>query len=201
MRALRAVALLIVVAASAALADDEPTPPGGKGEVRALKGEVRATKGEVRAVKGEVRNLVYRVEDLAGKQLNIQVKETKTEIRIELAADVLFDFDKADIRPQAKEQLQKAADLIREHARKGTVTIEGHTDGKGADDYNQKLSDRRAQSVRDYFVKVEKVSGVKFSTKGYGKTKPVAPNAKPDGSDDPEGRQKNRRVEIVVRKG
>ena len=194
MRALFAGCLLLL-AAGPSLADDEP-PEGitGKGEVASISGEVRSLTTEIVAVAG-------RVEDLAGMKLDMQVKETKTEIRIELAADVLFDFDKADIRPQAKEQLQKAADLIREHAKKGTVTIEGHTDGKGADDYNQKLSDRRAQSVRDYFVKVEKVSGVKFSTKGYGKTKPVAPNAKPDGSDDPDGRQKNRRVEIVVRKG
>ena len=141
MRTLLAAILLIAAGATTALADDEPVPPGAKGEVRAIKGEVQ--------------NLVFRVEDLAGKQLNMQVKESKTEIRIELAADVLFDFDKADIRPQAKEQLQKAAELIREHAKKSTVTIEGHTDGKGADDYNQKLSDRRAQSVRDYFVKAE----------------------------------------------
>ena len=103
MRTLLAATLLIAAGATA-LADDEPVPPGAKGEVRAINGEVR--------------NLVFRVEDLAGKQLNIQVKETKTEIRIELSADVLFDFDKADIRPQAKEQLQKAADLIREHAKK-----------------------------------------------------------------------------------
>ena len=80
------------------------------------------------------------------------------------------------------------------------MAIEGHTDGKGKDDYNQKLSERRAQSVRDYFVKDEGLKGLSFSTKGFGKTKPVAPNAREDGSDDPEGRQKNRRVEIVVRK-
>jgi outer membrane protein OmpA-like peptidoglycan-associated protein len=166
----------------------------GKGETRSITGEVRSMLAEVRPIEGKII-------DLGGKPLDLQVKESKTEIRIELAADVLFDFDKADIRPQAKEQLHQAAELIREHAKKSTVLIEGHTDGKGADDYNQKLSDRRAQSVRDYFVKVEKLSGVKFCTKGYGKTKPVAPNAKPDGSDDPEGRQKNRRVEIVVRKG
>jgi outer membrane protein OmpA-like peptidoglycan-associated protein len=165
------------------------------------KAEIRSLSGEVRSLVGEVRPIDAKVVDLAGKPLDLQVKETKTEIRIELSADVLFDFDKADIRPQAKEQLQQAAELIREHAKKSTVTIEGHTDGKGADDYNQKLSDRRAQSVRDYFVKVEKLSGVKFSTKGFGRTKPVAANTKPDGSDDPDGRQKNRRVEIVVRKG
>ena len=68
------------------------------------------------------------------------------------------------------------------------------------DDYNQKLSERRAAAVRDWLVKPGDVAPARLSAKGFGPAKPVAPNAKPDGSDDPEGRQKNRRVEIRVRK-
>jgi outer membrane protein OmpA-like peptidoglycan-associated protein len=81
------------------------------------------------------------------------------------------------------------------------VAIEGHTDGRGADDYNQKLSEARAASVKQWLVANAQANGANFAIRGWGKTKPVAPNAKPDGADDPEGRAKNRRVEIVVRKG
>lgn len=148
-------------------------------------------------LKMQVLDLVFKVEDIGGKVMDLQVKETETEIRIELAADVLFDFDKADIRSDAKNALKQAADIVRDKA-KGTVRVEGHTDGKGSESYNQKLSDRRANSVKDWFVKKEGLKNVKFSTRGFGAKNPVAPNTKPDGSDDPDGRQKNRRVEIVI---
>jgi outer membrane protein OmpA-like peptidoglycan-associated protein len=150
-------------------------------------------------LKMQVLDLIFRVEDIGGKVMDLQVKETETEIRIELAADVLFDFDKADIRPDAQNALKQAADIVRDKA-KGMVRVEGHTDGKGSESYNQKLSDRRANSVKDWFVKKEGLKNVKFSTRGFGAKNPVAPNTKTDGSDDPEGRQKNRRVEIVIGK-
>src|SRR3970282_723262 len=140
----------------------------------------------------QILDLVFKVEDLAGKIQDLQVKETATEIRIELAADVLFDFDKADIRPDARNALKQPGDIVRDKA-KGTVRVEGHTDGKGADSYNQKLSERRANSVKDWLVKKEGLKNVRFATAGFGAKKPIAPNTKPDGSDNPEGRQKNRR--------
>jgi outer membrane protein OmpA-like peptidoglycan-associated protein len=149
--------------------------------------------------KNKVLDLVFHVEDLGGKVQDLQVKETGEEIRIDLAADVLFDFDKASLRPAAQETLKKAADFIRQRA-KGTVRIEGHTDSKGNDAYNQKLSERRAASVKAWLTDKEGLGKVQFTTQGFGAKKPVAPNTKPDGSDDPEGRQKNRRVEIVIKK-
>jgi outer membrane protein OmpA-like peptidoglycan-associated protein len=130
---------------------------------------------------------------------DLKVKESDLEVQIELPADVLFDFDKATLRSTAQQTLANAADLVRTKA-KGTVRISGFTDGKGGAAYNQKLSERRANAVKDYFVKEANLRGVSFATKGYGAENPVAPNTKPDGSDDPEGRQKNRRVEIVMRK-
>ena len=149
--------------------------------------------------KMQILDLIFKVENLAGKVQDLQVKETDLEIRIELAADVLFDFDKADIRSDAQNALKQAADIVRDKA-KGTVRVEGHTDGKGSESYNQKLSDRRANSVKDWFVKKEGLKNVKFSTRGFGAKNPVAPNTKSDASDDPDGRQKNRRVEIVISK-
>ena len=135
----------------------------------------------------------------SGKASGLDLKETATEVRIQLAADVLFDFDKADILPKAEPALTHVAKVIREKAR-GQVRVEGHTDGKGAADYNQRLSERRAEAVKGWLVDHEGLRRVTFVTRGFGAERPVAPNAKPDGSDDPAGRQKNRRVEIIVGK-
>jgi outer membrane protein OmpA-like peptidoglycan-associated protein len=149
-------------------------------------------------VKFKVIDIVFKVEDFGGQVADLKVKETETEVRIELAADVLFDFDKATLEPKAEATLNKAAQFIRERAA-GTVRIEGHTDAKGDDNYNQRLSQRRADSVRQWFVR-QGLRGLQFSSRGFGETRPVAANAKADGSDDPDGRQKNRRVEIVIGK-
>jgi outer membrane protein OmpA-like peptidoglycan-associated protein len=130
---------------------------------------------------------------------NLDAKVSDAEIRIDLAADVLFDFDRAEIKQEAEASLQNVATVVRANPG-ATVSIEGHTDGRGADDYNQKLSEARAASVKQWLVAHAQVNGASVATRGWGKTKPVAPNAKPDGSDDPDGRAKNRRVEIVVRK-
>ena len=78
--------------------------------------------------------------------------------------------------------------------------IEGHSDGKGDDAYNQRLSERRALAVRDYLISVRTVDGTTLSTRGFGELKPVAPNALPDGGDDAAGRAKNRRVEVILAK-
>jgi outer membrane protein OmpA-like peptidoglycan-associated protein len=156
-------------------------------------------KGKILDLQGKIIDLKERVESTGGKQLALEMKETAEDIRIDLAADVLFDFDKADIRPEASATLKEVAEVIRKQA-KGGVVIVGHTDAKGTDTYNQTLSQRRANAVRDWLVKDAGLSGVAFQTSGQGARKPVASNTKPDGSDDPEGRQKNRRVEITVRK-
>src|SRR6266446_7072728 len=95
----------------------------------------------------KVTDLVFTVVDMGGRVEDLTVKESDTEVRIDLAADVLFDFDKADLLPKAEEVLQKAAAMIKERTKSGTtVRVEGHTDAKGSDSYNQKLSERRAQS-------------------------------------------------------
>jgi outer membrane protein OmpA-like peptidoglycan-associated protein len=150
-------------------------------------------------IDGKVLDLVFTVKDLGGKVQDLQIKETATEIVIELAADVLFDFDKAVIKSEAAAALKQAATVIRDKA-KGIVRIEGYTDSKGSDAYNQKLSERRAIAVKTWLVKKEELKNVRFETHGFGAKKPVAPNTRPDGSDDPDGRRKNRRVEIILKK-
>ena len=131
------------------------------------------------------------------KDLGAQV--TDNEIRIEMSADVLFDFDKATIKPAAEPALAKVASVLEGYPR-AAVRIEGHTDAKGSEPYNQKLSERRAKAVQDWLRRPAALRNVRFSTQGFGARKPVAPNTRPNGADDPEGRQKNRRVDIVVKK-
>lgn len=137
---------------------------------------------------------------LEGALKELKAEVTPQEIKIDLSADVLFDFDKASIKKEAEPSLQNLATVLKANPG-AAVTIEGHTDAKGADAYNQTLSEQRAASVKQWLVANAQVNGAAIATRGWGKTKPVTHNTKPDGSDDPEGRAKNRRVEIVVRKG
>lgn len=164
-----------------------------------LAGLAGARAGVQELQKFKIIDLVFRVESVGGQVEDLKVKETETEVRIDLAADVLFDFDKADIKAVAADTLKQVAKVIREKAR-GSVRIEGYTDAKGSDAYNQGLSERRAASVKKWLVEKDGLKDIRFLTSGYGAKSPVAPNTKPDGSDDPEGRQKNRRVVIVVSK-
>ena len=108
-------------------------------------------------------------------------------------------IDKADLLPKAEETLTRAADFVKQRSKGGVIRIEGHTDAKGSASYNKKLSLSRAGSVKKW-LEAHGLSGLRFSSEGFGAEKPVAPNTKPDGSDDPAGRQKNRRVEIVIKK-
>jgi len=126
----------------------------------------------------------------------IQIHEEKCEQRLLIGADALFAFDKATLGPDAEETLLAALPVIAKAAPRA-ATIEGHTDAIGSDDYNQRLSERRAQTVKDWMVAHQALPSA-TATKGYGKRRPVAPNTLPDGSDDPAGRQKNRRVEVVL---
>jgi outer membrane protein OmpA-like peptidoglycan-associated protein len=162
-------------------------------------GQVLEIGGETLEIGGRVLEIVGPLSEVKGIDLGIagsKVTVTAEEVRIELPADILFDFDKSDIRSSAAEGLKKAAALLRERA-KGAARIEGHTDSKGNPPYNQKLSERRSESVRKWLVEREGLGNLKFAVQGFGATRPKVPNTKPDGSDDPDGRQQNRRVEIV----
>ena len=108
---------------------------------------------------------------------------------ITLDSGVLFDVDKYDVRPKAEEVLKNLAIVLKEMDVKN-FEIDGHTDSDGSDEYNQVLSEKRANSVKNFLVS----QGVtaEITTKGYGESKPVASN------DTAEGKQKNRRVEIII---
>jgi outer membrane protein OmpA-like peptidoglycan-associated protein len=189
------IALATLAGATSARAQagpDAPIPPGSQGQVLPFSGEVRAIVGLSSAMAG-------RVDPLAAVLQDLGARITETEIRIELSADVLFDFDRADLKPAAEASLQKVGAVLAAYPR-SRVTVEGHTDAKGSDTYNQALSDRRAASVAGWLQARAGIGADRLVSRGVGARRPVAPNTKPDGSDDPEGRQRNRRVEIVVRK-
>ena len=109
----------------------------------------------------------------------------------------MFDFDKSDLKPEALGSLQKVVTVMQAYPAY-RCTIGGHTDGKGEKQYNQKLSERRADSVKTWLAAHGAANPT--TTQGFGDSKPIAPNTKPNGSDNPEGRQKNRRVEITLKK-
>lgn len=114
---------------------------------------------------------------------------------ITLQNDVLFDFDKAELRPDATAALERVVELVRQR-QPGSVRVVGHTDALGSDDYNQRLSERRAEAVRAWLAGQQGLPGL--TAEGHGKREPVAPNTTPDGRDNPEGRQQNRRVEVFL---
>jgi outer membrane protein OmpA-like peptidoglycan-associated protein len=112
--------------------------------------------------------------------------------------NVFFDFDKWDLRPESFVELDRVVKLLQENP---AIEIEmsAHTDSRGADEYNLKLSDNRARSVMEYILS-KGIASNRITSHGYGETMPVAPNANPDGTDNPEGRQLNRRVEFKILK-
>lgn len=126
-------------------------------------------------------------------------RQEGNRIIVALPADVLFDFDRSDIRPDARAVLGQLSGILLAMP-KSPVGITGHTDAKGSDDYNQRLSQQRATSVRKWLAQLG-VAERRMTTSGKGESEPVAPNQNTDGSDDPAGRQKNRRVEFSIGTG
>ena len=128
------------------------------------------------------------------RELNAQQTPDQALV-VALPADVLFDFDSAILRADAAPALERAAELLQSYPR-APLAVHGHTDAKGTDAYNDALSQRRAQAVAARLAPL--AGGRTLTVRGYGEQRPVAPNTRADGGDDPQGRQKNRRVEIVI---
>lgn len=122
-------------------------------------------------------------------------KELKVGQKIILER-IYFDFDKFDIRDESVVELNKLLVFLQKNENL-IVEISGHTDSRGSDDYNMKLSRNRAKSVVAW-LKKRKVASKRMVAKGYGETQHIAPNENPDGSDNPEGRQMNRRIELTI---
>jgi flagellar motor protein MotB len=105
---------------------------------------------------------------------DLNAEETEEEIKIQLSSEVLFDFDKSQLRAKAEPVLGKVLQVVKEYPN-CTILIEGHTDSTGSDEYNLTLSEKRAQSVEAWFLS-SGISESKISTAGRGESKPVASN-------------------------
>ncbi|MFN8609612.1 MAG: OmpA family protein [Vulcanimicrobiota bacterium] len=127
----------------------------------------------------------------------VQMVKEKSRVRLSIGANTLFAYDQADLSAQGKATLEKLGPTLVKFGPRSSMTIEGHTDSKGSDDYNQRLSEARASTVRNWLKSRGYIPGSSV-TVGYGEKRPIAANTRPDGSDDPVGRQKNRRVEILI---
>lgn len=119
----------------------------------------------------------------------VVVAEPAEAVRVEL--DVKFDFDKAQVKPESYGDIKNLADFLTQYPQTTTV-VEGHTDSVGSDAYNQTLSERRANAVRDVLVNQYGVGSDRVNAAGYGESRPVADNTGAD------GRAVNRRVEAEV---
>jgi outer membrane protein OmpA-like peptidoglycan-associated protein len=133
---------------------------------------------------------------------SLSTAESNDRVEVTLAADVLFRFDSASLSRRAQSRITEAAERIAEDDPR-VVRVTGYTDSRGSDAYNLGLSRRRAAAVTEA-LRAELSSGgsggeaaPRLRTSGRGEADPVAPNTKPDGTDNPRGRARNRRVEVV----
>ena len=205
--------LLLATLFAAACASSDPNDPNAKAKrgagigaaagavVGAIIGNQAGGQGRAGAVVGAA--IGAAIGGAEGHRMDQQQKElqqipgvevtrpTPNEIDINLTNDILFDFNSYALRSESKSTLQNLADNFRKYADE-QISVEGHTDAVGSLEANQRLSEQRADTVRNYLVD-QGVSGTRISSIGYGETRPKATN------DTPEGRQLNRRVEIHVR--
>jgi len=127
-----------------------------------------------------------------GTPMDHAVDANGCSIPVVMKLKVNFDFDKSDIKPEYHQELADFATFMKQYPG-AAVEIDGHTDSKGSDEYNQKLSQNRANSVREYLVKKLGMSGKLLTAVGFGESKPVADNNTEAGSAE------NRRIEAVLK--
>ncbi len=147
------------------------------------------------AVGGTAGALIGRYMDKQVEEMQRDIKDAKIErvgegIKITFNSGILFAVNSATLTPDAEHNITELAKILNKY-KDTNVLIEGHTDSTGTNEYNQRLSERRAGSVEQY-VESLGVASSRLTAKGYGETQPVAPNA------TAAGRQQNRRVEVAI---
>ena len=157
--------------------------------------QLQATDQKLDAREREIARNRELIEEL--KRKNLEARETDRGVVVNLP-DVLFEFNKATLTDEARVKVRDIADVLDgQRVQNRQVSIEGHTDSIGGEQYNQRLSERRAEMVASA-LETEGVKASRVRTRGFGKKYPIAPNKNSDGSDNPAGRAKNRRVEVIV---
>jgi outer membrane protein OmpA-like peptidoglycan-associated protein len=168
-------------------AEAEAAEVKAKAEADALKAKEEAARADAERSRKAAAELRAQLLDQFNRIL--ETRDTPRGLVVNMG-DVLFDFGKYNLRSEAREKLAKLSGIILAHPGL-KLAVEGHTDSVGGDEANQKLSEQRADTVRSYLVG-QGLPDASVSSQGFGKTAPVADN------DTAAGRQKNRRVEIVV---
>jgi outer membrane protein OmpA-like peptidoglycan-associated protein len=168
-------------------AEAEAAAVKSQAEADALKAKEEAAQAETERARKAQSDLRAQLLDQFNRIL--ETRDTPRGLVITMA-DVLFDTGKYDLRQAARERLARLSGIVLAHPGL-SLEVEGHTDSTGSDDFNQKLSEQRAQATRDFLIQQGLPEG-KLTAKGFGKTMPVADNS------TAEGRQKNRRVELIV---
>jgi outer membrane protein OmpA-like peptidoglycan-associated protein len=154
--------------------------------------EAAAAAANQAAAQAEKERADMRAQLLAQLNAVLQTQDTARGLIVNMS-DVLFDTGKYTLKPPTQVKLAKISGILLAHPGL-TLQIEGHTDSVGSDEFNQKLSEQRADAVRDYLIS-QGISDSTISARGMGESNPIAPN------ETAEGRQKNRRVQIVVAGG
>jgi outer membrane protein OmpA-like peptidoglycan-associated protein len=181
-------------AATKAKAEADAAAAKAKAEQDALRAKEEAAKAEAERARQEALRAERAQQELRARLLEqfnriLETRDTPRGLVVTMA-DVLFDTGKYDLRPATREKLARLSGIVLAHP--GLVLqVEGHTDSTGSDELNQKLSEQRAGTTRDYLIQ-QGLAEANITARGFGKTMPVADNSTAD------GRQKNRRVEIIV---
>jgi outer membrane protein OmpA-like peptidoglycan-associated protein len=183
-------------AQKAQLAQQQEAAQRAQAEAAAAEAEARAQKARdaQKAAEQGAQQATQQAEQMREKlkdQLNqvLQTKETARGLIVNMS-DVLFDFNKYTLKPEAREKLAKVSGILLAYPNL-RLQVEGYTDNIGSDEYNQKLSEQRAGGVRDYLVS-QSVQQANVTAQGYGKSDPIADNSTNS------GRAQNRRVQLVV---
>jgi len=129
-------------------------------------------------------------EELERELEGARIERVGEGIKITFASGILFDVDKSELRPEARTELTDLANVLQKYD-DTIILIEGHTDSTGPEEYNMRLSERRAESV-SHFLATQGVAPGRFSVIGYGEAQPIASN------ETTTGRQQNRRVEVAI---
>jgi len=177
-------------ASAAALAQQQAAQAAAEQAARdRAAAQAETEKARQAAAQAEAEKGQLRAQLLAQLNSILQTRDSARGLIVNMS-DVLFDTGSYTLKPGAREKLAKISGILLAHPGL-TLQIEGHTDSVGSDEFNQQLSERRADSVRDFLAE-QGVPVSSITARGFGKTQPVASN------DTPEGRQRNRRVELVV---
>lgn len=175
--------------AEAQKAQAEAEKAQAEAQAKQQEAQAQADREKEAAEKAEREKQELRATLLAQFNKILETRDSPRGLVVNLG-DVLFATAKYDLRPEARERLAKLSGIVLAHPGLN-LTVEGHTDNVGSDAFNQTLSEQRAQSVRQYLIDQGLDAGT-ITAQGFGKTMPVADNS------TAEGRQKNRRVEIIV---